>query len=305
MSHSYWKRCLLASCSVNAFQNVAVCKCAANVCETALYNTCVMCMTIRVCVYVCFSPSVWPFKRFLQGRGGREDNGSRHYLLLSCRLNIRAHTVWPSPTRTANRCTCAHAPTRRVHGQASMHLCRNDARARNKVKKGTQVRPQEVPHRKEINIKCCFANLNFAAGFLNGRMIFVFAFIAHACMSPLLAWLAALMCKHALFLVCNLATVRCTVHTLLIYTYIFFLHASVHVVGEDARIQVPQSVRQHFVRQASVMAPQGKAAYCGHEPWWLSLLGGVVAHAHSRCQTRVLHCICTCTHVCTGELADA
>ncbi|TNN76544.1 Cytosolic acyl coenzyme A thioester hydrolase [Liparis tanakae] len=30
--------------------------------------------------------------------------------------------------------------------------------------------------------------------------------------------------------------------------------------------QVPQSVRQHLVRQASVTAPKGEAAYCGHEP---------------------------------------
>lgn len=90
-----------------------------------------------VCVCMCLSLSVWPFKRFLQGRGGREDNGSRHYLLLSCRLNIRPHTVWPSPTRTPSRCTCAHAPARRVHAagntanaHAHVRLCRDDARAR-------------------------------------------------------------------------------------------------------------------------------------------------------------------------------
>lgn len=59
--------------------------------------------------------SVWPFKRFLQGRGGREDNGSRHYLLLSCRFNIRPHTLWPSPIRMPSGCTCTHSPTRCAH----------------------------------------------------------------------------------------------------------------------------------------------------------------------------------------------
>lgn len=104
------------------------------------------------------------------------------------------------------------------------------------------------------------------------------------------------VCEHALFLVCNLATVRRTVHALLIHMLTFILHACVRVVGEEARIQVPQSVRQHLVRQASVMAPQGKAAYCGHEPWWLFLLGGT-AHAHSQCTPAytALH-MYTCTH---------
>lgn len=103
----------------------------ANICESILYNTCVLCAWVCVCV-IFFS--VWPFKRFLQGRGGREDNGSRHYLLLSCRLSIRPHTVWPSPTRTPSRCTCTHAPTRRMHApgtltDAHMHLCRDKVRA--------------------------------------------------------------------------------------------------------------------------------------------------------------------------------
>lgn len=67
------------------------------------------------CKCVCNFISVWPFKRFLRGRGGREDNGSRHYLLLSCRLSIRPHTQWPSQTQTPSGCTCTHAPTRRTN----------------------------------------------------------------------------------------------------------------------------------------------------------------------------------------------
>lgn len=51
-------------------------------------NTCITLAWLCGCDFI----SVWPFKRFLQGRGGREDNGSRHYLLLSCRLNVRPHT---------------------------------------------------------------------------------------------------------------------------------------------------------------------------------------------------------------------
>lgn len=84
-----------------------------------IIHVCCMCMGLCVIFF-----SVWPFKRFLQGRGGREDNGSRHYLLLSCRLSIRPHTVWPIPTRTPSRCTCTHAPT-----DAHMHLCRDKVRA--------------------------------------------------------------------------------------------------------------------------------------------------------------------------------
>lgn len=66
----------------------------------------------------------------------------------------------------------------------------------------------------------------------------------------------------------NLATARGTVHVRLICAFTFIPHACVcvRVVGEGAGIQVPQSVRQHLVRQASVTAPRGKAAYCGHEP---------------------------------------
>lgn len=84
------------------------------------------------------------------------------------------------------------------------------------------------------------------------------------------------ICEHACSLYCILrqyvydALCACF---LLMHSYLF--HMRVFVLGEEARIQVPQSVRQHLVRQASVMAPQGKAAYCGHEPWWLSLLGGL------------------------------
>lgn len=59
--------------------------------------------------------------------------------------------------------------------------------------------------------------------------------------------------------------IRRTVSMLLDYAFIFFPHACM-CIGEEARIQVPQSVRQHLVRQASVIAPQGKAAYCVHKP---------------------------------------
>lgn len=83
-------------------------------------------------VFVC----VWLFKRFLQGREGREDNGSRHYLLLSCWLSIMAHTMWPSQTRMPSGCTCTHSPSQRMHvpntlTHAHTHtgLCRDDLHA--------------------------------------------------------------------------------------------------------------------------------------------------------------------------------
>lgn len=65
---------------------------------------CGLCLHTNACIALAWLCgwdfiSVWPFKRFLQGRGGGEDNGSRHYLLLSCWLNIRPHTLWPSPIR--------------------------------------------------------------------------------------------------------------------------------------------------------------------------------------------------------------
>lgn len=85
--------------------------------QNTMYVLCVDICTVymHVCACVCAFVSVKPFKRFLRGRGGREDNGSRHYLLLSCRLSIRPHTLWPSHTRTPSRCTCTHAPTRCMH----------------------------------------------------------------------------------------------------------------------------------------------------------------------------------------------
>lgn len=57
-----------------------------------------------------------------------------------------------------------------------------------------------------------------------------------------------------------------------LYACVFvFMHSYSHtceicVLGEEASIQVPQSVRQHLVRQDSVTPPEGKAAYCGHKP---------------------------------------
>lgn len=84
--------------------------------------------------------SVWPFKRFLQGRGGREDNGSRHYLLLSCRLNVRPHTLWPSPTRMPSGCTCTHAPTQCVHVADTYWHARAVARGQNVCVQGQRSR---------------------------------------------------------------------------------------------------------------------------------------------------------------------
>lgn len=65
----------------------------------------------------------------------------------------------------------------------------------------------------------------------------------------------------------------------------FVFHAHVCVVGGGKHSGF--TVRQHLVRQAS---PQGNDAYCGHEPWWLSALGGL----HMR--TNGLH-ICTHTYI--------
>lgn len=85
-----------------------------------------MCEGVHLCVFL---PVFGPLKSSCRGRGGREDNGSRHYLLLSCRLSIRPHTLWPSQTRTASECTCTHALTRRMHiPKTHWHtrLCRDD-----------------------------------------------------------------------------------------------------------------------------------------------------------------------------------
>lgn len=89
----------------------------ADVCLLCMVGVHVHTVHMHVCAWVsaCDFISVWPFKRFLRGRGGREDNGSRHYLLLSCRLSVRPHTLRPSQTRTPSGCTCTHAPTRRAH----------------------------------------------------------------------------------------------------------------------------------------------------------------------------------------------
>lgn len=76
------------------------------------------------------------------------------------------------------------------------------------------------------------------------------------------------------------------------------VHACTCVWGEAVQIQVPQSVRQHLVRQASVTAPQGKAAYCVHEPWWLSLLGGLHMRTLRQPRTQshtLLHTLASCT----------
>lgn len=102
-----------------------------------MHSMCVCLCTVymHVCAWVmcmCVFISVWPFKRFLRGRGGREDNGSRHYLLLSCRLSVRPHTLWPSQTQTPSGCTCTHAPTRCTHVPDTLthtRLCRDDPHA--------------------------------------------------------------------------------------------------------------------------------------------------------------------------------
>lgn len=45
----------------------------------------------------CFSSAFGPLKGSCGAKGEEEeDNGSRHYLLLSCRLSVRPHTLWPS-----------------------------------------------------------------------------------------------------------------------------------------------------------------------------------------------------------------
>lgn len=79
------------------------------------------------------------------------------------------------------------------------------------------------------------------------------------------------------------------------------MHACTCVWGEAVQIQVPQSVRQHLVRQASVTAPQGKAAYCVHEPWWLSLLGGLHMRTLRQPRTQshaLLHTLVSCVRTC-------
>lgn len=97
---------MLFACQLRVTQYV----CRVEACTPTVYMH-----SIFMCLCVCDFISVWPFKRFLQGRGGREDNGSRHYLLLSCRLSVRPHTLWPSLTWTPSGCTCAHVPNIYCH----------------------------------------------------------------------------------------------------------------------------------------------------------------------------------------------
>lgn len=107
--------------------------------------------------------SVWPFKRFLQGRGGREDNGSRHYLLLSCRLNVRPHTLWPSPIRMPSGCTCTHAPTQCAHVPDAYWHARAVARGQNVCLQGQRSR-SHTPTRScaQTDARCTFAlHINF------------------------------------------------------------------------------------------------------------------------------------------------
>lgn len=113
------------------------------------------------------------------------------------------------------------------------------------------------------------------------------------------------LCEHALPLCATLwqYDALCA-RSLFMHSYLFHMHVCVCALGEEARIQVPQSVRQHLVRQASVMAPQGKAAYCGHEPWWLSLLGGLHMRTCTQTHTHKRTCRSTYKHVCTCVLAD-
>lgn len=59
---------------------------------------------------------------------------------------------------------------------------------------------------------------------------------------------------------------------LCIYTFLFISRVCRRVCVERRGKHSGFTVKQHLVRQAS---PQGKAAYCGHKPWWLSALGGL------------------------------
>lgn len=126
-------------------------------CNTA----CGLCVHTNTCItltWLCGWDfiSVWPFKRFLQGRGGREDNGSRHYLLLSCRLSIRPHTLWPSPIRMPSGCTCTHALTRCAHVPYTYWHARAAARGQNACLQG-QRSASHTPTQSCAQTDACWA----------------------------------------------------------------------------------------------------------------------------------------------------
>lgn len=261
-----------------------------------------MCIIMHVGVCVRFSLSVWPFKRFLQGRGGREDNGSRHYLLLSCRLNIRPHTVWPSPTRTASRCTCAHAPMRRVH--ARRHPCRDDTRARDKVTKAMRACIHKVSHRGEVSIwstkdivllyfLCC-------RHFKKGVGIYLYLLGMHMHLrarqrsrTSMLSLLCSTLRQYDASCMCSLSTRLYLFHMRVCTSWGRRQGSRFHSQSGSISSGRPQS-----------WPPRGKLPTVGTSrddcPCW----GGLhmrTPNADPRCQTCAQLCICTCTHTYTHE----
>lgn len=246
----------------------------------------------RVCMYVSFSSSVWPFKRFLQGRGGREDNGSRHYLLLSCRLNIRPHTVWPSPTRTPSRCTCAHAPNETracgwscTQGTTRMHAIKSQKPRRPALAKS------HTGERFEFEAKGLYS----AADILKKEKedICIFAWVAQAFTSPLRARAAALPCVQP----CNSTAHRVRAPYLRIHVYSTCVCVLCGGMREGSRFH-SQSGSISSGRPQS-WPPRGKLPTVGTSrddcPCWRGLHMRT-PNADPRCQTRALLCIYTHAH---------
>lgn len=138
---SLWE-CISECGSVNAQQNV---------CESALYNTCVLCAWLCVCV----SPSVFgPLKGSCRAEGEEKITGAD--IICFCHVDSTSDLTQCGPVQRGRQVDVpAHMLQRHACMQLVMHVrhpCRDDTRARDKVTTATQACTYKVTHREELLI---------------------------------------------------------------------------------------------------------------------------------------------------------
>lgn len=159
---AYWKRCLHVSCSVNAFPHVAVCECAANVCESALYNTCVFCAWLYVCV--CVSLSVFgPLKGSCRAEGEEKITGAD--IICFCHVDSTSESTQCGPVQRGRK---VDVPAHMLWDACMVMLaCFRAGVMHVHTIKSKKPHSKSRKQGRGFNLNRCFPFLYSAAGFLN------------------------------------------------------------------------------------------------------------------------------------------